>query len=318
MFRLFCAAWPAMGFTGSIFIIKSKAGFLLDESSEAVVAAEMHEILSQANVFVVDFGDVGGAPFGEKPDPKSAKIIGDLTRDFHSVVRAEHDRMPHSIAPRRIIAINAIHNRFESLARGHIEFARSPFSGRLRHGYVLPPLKEATPWLDLMVIKGAAKRVGSFVRAQRALRGPVVSGPNVSLVPGQYRLMLEVEPQLPSFPIGWVHLLLAAVLGPRISRRVPRAIPQQTLKVEAEPVDGGKWKKSGAMAIEIRNGKRLMSRHAYSMRELWKRRHYQINLTVAEYDFDSTELPALNMRIWSSGQLGFTIRSLTLVNGHAD
>jgi hypothetical protein len=318
MFELFRAAWLAMGFTGSLLVLKADSDRLIGRKDAAVVIAETPEILRLADVFIVDFADSEG---GSLVDPATELVGEDARRlilNFGQIVKAEHARAESGAAPRRVIAINAIHNRFEPLVRGHVEFARSPFSGRLRHGYVLPEQKGPTPWLGLMTLKGAAKRVGSRVSARHRVRGTVITGPHMQLFPGRYTLTLRIEPELPSIPKNWMYLPLSVLGGKLGSEPAPKFDPQPDRSVtdsrRLPASDGGKWKKSGAMAIEIRNGRRVLCRYAQSALGLWFKRRYRFNFSITEKDFESPDLPSLKVRVWSGGQFGFAIQSIDLIS----
>ena len=63
----------------------------------------------------------------------NAALVYDLVGSFYRLVDAERKR---SGPPRRIVMINAIENRFETLVRKYLDYARTPFSTRLRHGFV--------------------------------------------------------------------------------------------------------------------------------------------------------------------------------------
>ncbi len=65
---------------------------------------------------------------------------------FESVLQSERARMkieeehPH---PRRVFAVNVIHNEFDRLVHGNLNFTHTPYSSRVRHGYVLRKTAEA-------------------------------------------------------------------------------------------------------------------------------------------------------------------------------
>jgi hypothetical protein len=322
MFDLFRAAWPKMGFKGRIFAARKD-----DASANAgdgpVVEADLTEALSRADVFIFDFALPDGKAIDTSQDAGNQQLRY-LQRCFLAVVKAEQD-IGSKRFPRRVIAINAIHNRFESLVRGHIEYARSPFSGRLRHGYVLPAPKEVTSWLGQMTLRGAGRWKGREIRADQMRRGQVISGPHMSLLPGQYTVALEIEPKFPRFPMGWFKFLFVTFFGGRLTRRKtnPSMPPQSQARLETlEPGAQNvrvptRWRKSGVVAVEIRNGDEVLSQHSLSVSDLWlKRKHkHYFELPVTHDDLESATLPSVNVRVWTSGRLGLRINGLDLISG---
>jgi hypothetical protein len=322
MLDRFRMAWPKMGFAGQIFV-SQKNSILAINAGGSVVQADLTRALCEADVFIFDFASADGKAI-DTSRPEDERQFRYLQRSFLAVVKAEQDiASAGKKFPRRIIAINAIHNRFESLVRGHIEYARSPFSGRLRHGYVLPAPKEVTSWLGQMTLRGAGRRKGPQVRADQMQRGQVISGPHMSLLPGRYKVALEIEPKIPRFPKGWIRFLLATFLGSRLRRPTTgpavspkRHVSREPALTKAKNLPGStRWRKSGAVAVEIRNGDKVLSRHSLSIFHLWLKRKHYFELPVTLDDLESATVPSVNVRIWTSGQLGLRINGLDLISG---
>jgi hypothetical protein len=276
MFDRFRTAWPKMGFEGRI-LVPLKDSALTSAGGGPIVQTDLTEALSAADVFIFDFASPDGKAI-ETNQPSGERQLRYLQRGFLAVVKAEQDvAVTGKRFPRRVIAINAIHNRFESLVRGHIEYARSPFSGRLRHGYVLPAPKEVTSWLGQMTLRGAGRWKGRQIRADQMQRGQVISGPHMSLLPGQYTVALEIEPKFPRFPKGWFKFLLATFFGKRLRQRKTthtlelatpprRQAPLASAQSKAQNVRvPTHWRKSGVVAVEIRNGDKVLSQHSLSV-----------------------------------------------------
>jgi hypothetical protein len=147
------------------------------------------------------------------------------------------------------------------------------------------------------------------------VRGQVISGPHLSLFPGQYSVILDIKPLRPSFPLGWIKLVLMAVFGAAMTRTVRDTKPDWLHEESRHQNAAGKWKKSGAVAIEIRSGKRVISRHRLSILDLASRRRHKFPMLIADEDFAAGEPPSANIRVWSGGQVGLEICGLDLVSG---
>jgi hypothetical protein len=306
MFELFQAAWPNLQFTGQILV---PAGIgLVGEALHHTGAIAMDEVLAEADFFIFDFSAGDGNSPVDVNDASLQESFPVLIGSFHKIIGSEHRRAASKLAPRRIIAINAIHNRFEALVRGYIEYARSPFSSRLRHGYALPVADKPVSWLDLMTPKLAGERIGAGIRAKRMVRGQVASGPHLSLLPGNYILELEIEPEV----LKRLPFQKSAKIEARLVSSVTPTALSQTGN-QSSPMNKSKWKKSGAIAIEIRNGDNVISRSRFSIADVLMRRFHHLKIDLSEQDFFSAEPSSLNVRIWTSGWLGFLIRRLDLI-----
>ncbi|HYM03624.1 MAG TPA: hypothetical protein VET85_11810 [Stellaceae bacterium] len=166
-FHLFCAALGAMGFVGRIAIpdaltwlgpVPAQAGRI-----DRVSAADW---LHTADEFVFEFGlaDVGG-DLAASPQPENDETRLDATRRlYQALVAQERARAASAPSPsRRVVAVNVIHNRFESMIGETLSFAYTPYSTRTRHGYVVAP-DAAAP--------GAREPAVGLMRWLKRRRGP--------------------------------------------------------------------------------------------------------------------------------------------------
>jgi hypothetical protein len=135
--KLFAGIWSKLGFKGRIVV---DAAWLAAADAPAVPGVQVvssDEALA-ANVFIFDFSsavsDIGAAtrffPFADAVDKQR---LG-----FARVLQADRECIDAGSPPRRIICLNAIHNRFEGFVRHYILAAVTPFSGRMRHGFAAP------------------------------------------------------------------------------------------------------------------------------------------------------------------------------------
>ena len=104
-----------------------------------------------------------------------------LVNAFHHLTHAVEQRRFHEgSASRHIIGVNAIHNRFEKLFGFYVNYAASPFSSRLRHGFFVSsvqPFPAFMSWLPLMSVGSAGVRKGDSVYTRNGAAGHVVYGP---------------------------------------------------------------------------------------------------------------------------------------------
>jgi len=90
-----------------------------------------------ANVFIFDCVTMEGKAVSAKMSAGDVAMVNDLVTSFVRLVDAEQERArSRSGPPRRVVMINAIENRFETLVRKYLDYARTPFSARLRHGFI--------------------------------------------------------------------------------------------------------------------------------------------------------------------------------------
>jgi len=318
MFALFCSAWRGMEFTGKILVPSSLADSLSSDDEWSIEQADIEEIVEQADIFIFDFSTATGGPLGadDKGDNTDRRTV-ELLTGLHSVVVSERHRSEKgSHQPRRVIAINAIHNRFETVMRGNIEYARSPFSTRLRHGYVLPK-QDVVSLLPLMYTKSAGFRAGESIGAAELAKGMVASGPRIWVAPGRYRLTLVIRARLPKQPLAWLLRKLGkrSSSGPASTASAPAtALPASPKRTEARS-RSNPWKKTGAVAIEVHNGRKVLLQHGMASWWLMLKRTHRFSIEIDQGSVE--EIAAFYVRIWSSGLLAFTLDAVTLEDAEA-
>ena len=150
-------------------------------------------LLSEANAFIVDFGDAGSATPGQTEGQSRIAGIGDAVV-ARSVEIADHEqrRMAEGLPPRRIVAINVINNEYEDHIRSLIAAPHTPFSPRMRHGFVIPPVRRKENWLPLVQVGEAGVRAGQVIASVAGRTGVVAVGPNRHLTPGGYELGIRI------------------------------------------------------------------------------------------------------------------------------
>jgi hypothetical protein len=131
MFGDFLRANEAMG--AQPILTPSELDWLAGEGAEQ---RPLLEAIEDADLLIFEFGaGEEGAAFNEQ---KMRERLALVRRALIAAGAAEHDRVVRrGLARRRVVAINAIHNEFESLVINYLAFTLTPFSSRVRHGYFL-------------------------------------------------------------------------------------------------------------------------------------------------------------------------------------
>jgi len=224
LLALFAKAWRALGFAHPVRVAAGAdwLGPALPEGAEWAGAAE---IGAEADVFVFDFGLPPGCDSSADGPAGLAPELRAVAAGLRAMVRAERLRMAApDRAPRRFIAVNAIHNRFDQLMREHVGAARSPLATRIRQGMLLPLSPQAPPLRELdllarLAIGEAGRREPGGIRPLPGRRGHVFYGPYLDLPPGRWRFELQFEPDrgLPHpGPVKLVAQSRAGVLAGRV------------------------------------------------------------------------------------------------------
>ena len=149
----FLLAWRGLGFTGPV-LVPDEADWLAASGGQS---GGIGRIAADAGIFVVDFGE------GGKNTATADRVAGWFT----ALTAAERSRLaPGGVVPRRFIAVNAVHGRFELLVAEHIGAAAAPIATRMRQGFVLPLKK--IPWRRRL--KTLALRLRLWVGVQARTR----------------------------------------------------------------------------------------------------------------------------------------------------
>jgi hypothetical protein len=200
LLKMFTAAQQALGYMGEILLDVEATG-PGGARVPFVTSMARAEVVRRADIFVFDFW----SPATEQAQAAFKAIrhytasalmqIRHIIYGFRAAVAEERLRQhtPEAV-PRRFILINAIHNRFEILANTYIEAARTPFSTRIRQGFLLRE-KESIAKVRLanLQVGHAGRRDGHCVRTCEGVEGHVIYGPYLDLLPGHYRLTVTLE-----------------------------------------------------------------------------------------------------------------------------
>jgi hypothetical protein len=152
MFDLLRGALRRIGLENTLLVTPANAvrlGLAADDPSLATP-----DQVFAADTLIFDWVTLEGKAVTCNMSPANTALVDDLVRSFHKLVDAERARSrAGSAPPRQVVMINALENRFEVLVRDYIDYARTPFSSRLRHGFIrssdgLGPLKSLKKRMD--------------------------------------------------------------------------------------------------------------------------------------------------------------------------
>lgn len=135
LFELFAEAWRQVGFSGELFLCANDGDATLPRSSWAQ-SMPRDSVIGTVDAFIFDFSRGDGEPLSFWRVRADRKTTRWLRKSLDNVIGAESIRIAGKLAPRRIIGINAIHNRFERPFANYVNCARTNFYTRIRHGYV--------------------------------------------------------------------------------------------------------------------------------------------------------------------------------------
>lgn len=188
----FVDAWGALGFTLPILVVipagpawPVPAGCQLVDVAEAIAGAD---------IFVFDFGGAVPAADDAPAELARARVLAAMEQNFRRMVAAEQRRLADSCPPRRVIAVNVVNNRAETVVHSYLAVTFAPIATRLRQGFVLPAVT-----ISLDVLAGAI----AGLAGQRLPDGGIVSRPGIKevllhglyrdLQPGRYRVSVTVQ-----------------------------------------------------------------------------------------------------------------------------
>jgi hypothetical protein len=194
--RLFHDIWSGMGFAAPILLPNDQPHLIGAEPIPGLQSAPLVEALAAADMLVFDFSGEDGAPIplsdGDVENSLTAALVGALLR----AMAEERVRVNDGLPARRFIGINTLNNQFDSQFNSMISVSRSPFSARVRHGFVnVPDTKKPTALLSSLQLGSAARRVDNVIETVPGESGNICYGPYTHLFPARYKLTLALDDQ---------------------------------------------------------------------------------------------------------------------------
>lgn len=151
-FELFCKAFHKMGFTGRIVIPETFTWLMPPPQAIMIDRVPFKDWLDAAHQFVFEFGlgtadELSDDQRQSTPhvflEGRDKKRLAATSLAFHMMVGREREvRVAGLQQPRRVLAVNVIHNEFEALIRKNLSYTYTPYSSRTRHGHVIRQAEE--------------------------------------------------------------------------------------------------------------------------------------------------------------------------------
>ncbi|MDX1930629.1 MAG: hypothetical protein SFV81_29170 [Pirellulaceae bacterium] len=183
LFKMFAALWPDINPGGTILAYEPTEGQQLPTSNKT---SDLEEFANSVDAFVFDY----------KATPESASAVEKqslLAEIRYAFIKlAQMEQALAAPIPRRFVVVNAIHNAFEQIANAYLHTARTPFSSRIRQGFVVKVSEEASAWADRMQVGNAGQKEGAIIRTLGAKSGLVTYGPYAPILEGKYRVDLQI------------------------------------------------------------------------------------------------------------------------------
>lgn len=315
MFDLFYAAWGRLGFQGRILVPDELPGGVTLSGAPNAEQLPLARIAEHADVVIFDIACRDGNGPASGTVPADIKLLAALEGMLLELTAHEAHRVTARAEPRRFVGINAIHNRFEHILTVRMAAARTPFSVRIRHGFVYPVASNTSYDCMADLVPGAAGAfVGTQIHSRPLVPGVVAVGPQAVLAPGQYEARLELSVTAEPAPPFEVSRELKQRIY-RLYRRLPPAMHRlsraavalvpgwHAALVERRPRD---------ITVEILIGPRALATLRINEDEL-AQPVYRIPFAVTAQYFASAITPVVDLRIVSNGMARFAITKCQFV-----
>ena len=195
LLQRFAVAWEAMGQTGPI-LIPALASWLSEGLSSCCRRETASNAIAEADILVFDFGLSALPSDGEAATNRAEvfHILHAVELAFRAALAAERRRMIDRLAPRRLIAVNTINNRFSGVVDTNLAITQAPIATRLRQGFVLP-VKTDFDLLPLLFPgpEAGETRGSGDIAARPGVAGVMLYGLYRELPEGRYRLNLTIR-----------------------------------------------------------------------------------------------------------------------------
>jgi hypothetical protein len=219
--NLLARALDGAGFTDPVLVeagcdaVSGPTTARLDPQSREIM-------LAAADLVILDFSGVAG-----DGTALTAPACG-LLDAFWAVLAHERARLADPLLPPRlIVGVNVVHSPFEPVFAWNLGAVKSPFSARLRHGYIADRKADAD-WLPLMSAGSAGRKRDGGVASRPGCDGTVAHGPYAALPPGDYAIEASLSVVRP-----------AALAGASATTILRRLLGKMT-GAETLPTDGAR------------------------------------------------------------------------------
>jgi len=174
---LFRQCWNELGFTGKVI-------------ADPTIGEEDGSFPGMS-AFVINFG---------VPNVVVEKERALAAEQFLAVAQGEARHQKLGGSPRRIVGVNTVNSRLDFLMLNNVGCAKTPFSTRLRHGFLLLDMvsKQSQNWTSEMSVGSIGVRRGHTIATTTNEAGPLAYGPYRTLWPGDYLAMIRIIIDPPS------------------------------------------------------------------------------------------------------------------------
>lgn len=190
LYEMFSKMWLELNPGGELVVfepLSENLGHVLTAKNRV---SNLQDLSSQVDAFIFDYlvPDNRSIPTAEQQQQLLVKI-----RDTF-IELAHNEQQPLSEGKlRRFVVVNAIHNAFEQITNAHLHTARTPFSSRIRQGFVVRASQDASaPWAERMQIGNAGLKEGTIIRTAGSSSGLVAYGPYSQIDEGRYRVEVQI------------------------------------------------------------------------------------------------------------------------------
>jgi hypothetical protein len=182
MLEVFAKAWRLAGFKSEILL-------WTDDTTVAfpgVRTVSSEEFCEKPDAFIFDYGN--------PREGADAKTMWDcrraLARRFLVTVGEEEKRRQAGKQLRRFIGVNAVNTSFEGFFTSLIGASATPFSSRMRHGFILPPDEDV---MGKLSVGDGGRKTANGIKSLPDREGWMCYGPYKALTPGRYNLTLRLD-----------------------------------------------------------------------------------------------------------------------------
>lgn len=188
MYEMFSKMWLELNPGGELVVFEplaEKFGNVLPAEKRV---SDLQEFSSQVDAFIFDYL----VPDESVANAEKQQMLAKIRETF---IELAHDEQQHLSEGRlrRFVVVNAIHNAFEQITNAHLHTARTPFSSRIRQGFVVKVSQGAlAPWAERMQIGNAGLKEGTTIRTTGPSAGLVAYGPFSRIDEGKYRVEVQI------------------------------------------------------------------------------------------------------------------------------
>ncbi|MBU6236932.1 MAG: FkbM family methyltransferase [Planctomycetes bacterium] len=189
LFEMFSTIWSRIDDESRLLVFEPHCDTLGTKLAGEHVDS-LEELNSQVDALIFDYN-----PFAADQDPnKAEKLLEAIRNSFLELVEFEQNHLNAGHLPRRFVVVNAIHNAFESITNHCLHTARTPFSSRIRQGFVVkrPAVSQEGTWLDFMRVGEAGMKQNKVISTAARKPGLVMYGPYLPISRGKFQVSLEL------------------------------------------------------------------------------------------------------------------------------